>query len=181
MLANLRALFVVVIDIIRFKGGPENLPMSTALLACVVAAFAAATAIAAAQVATPAQTAWPAELLCGIVVTLAWYQVSLRNAKKRERFVQTMTALFAVRALFMPAVLPMAAVMRTDLAATQTTPLPLALATVVLTLWLLAIEVRIIRTAFEWPTGGALGMVLAQEFSAALFFGILLGLTTNPG
>jgi len=180
MLANLRALFVVVIDIIRFKGGPENLPTSTTLLACVVAAFAAATAIAAAQVATPAQQGWPAEVF-GIVVTLVWYQVSLRNAKKRERFVQTMTAWFAVRALFVPAVLPMSAVILADLAAHRTTPLPFALATAVLSLWLLAIEVRIIRGAFEWPTVGALGMVLAQEFATALLFGILLGLISNPG
>jgi hypothetical protein len=181
MLVNLRALLGVVIDIIRFKGGPENLPTSTALLACVVALFAAVTGFAGAWVPIPKQPPWPAELLCGIVVTLAWFHVALRNAKKPERFVQTMTALFAVRTLFMPVLLPMAATLRTALAANQSPPVPLALAMVVLSIWLFVTEVRIIRAAFEWPTVGAVGMVLAQEFSAALILGILLGLTTTPG
>jgi hypothetical protein len=195
MLANLRALLGMVADIIRLKGGPENLPASAALLACVVAVFAGGTAIAAASVATADQQAWPIEVLVGIVVTLGWFHVALGLAKKRERFIQTMTALFAVRAIFTPALIPMLAGFRPYFAAAAdaantgaATPHPAvmpdppgALAALVLFLmiWLLVIEVRIIRAAFEWPTAGALFLVLTQEFAVAVVYGLLLAFTTG--
>jgi hypothetical protein len=163
-----------------------------ALLACVVGLFAAGTAIAAASVATTEQQAWPIEVLVGIVVTLGWFHVALGLAKKRERFVQTMTALFAVRAIFTPPVIPLVATFRPFLAAAAnataanaaTIPAPsgpLAALVLFLMIWLLVIEVRIIRAAFEWSIGGALFLVLMQEFAVALVYGLLLALVTNPG
>jgi hypothetical protein len=187
MLANLRVLLGMVADIIRLKGGPENLPTSTALLASVVGVFAVVTAIALASVATADQQAWPIEVVVGIVVTLGWFHIALGLAKKRERFVQTMTALFAVRAVFTPVLIPMlsgfrpyfAAAAATGTAAAPPDP-PGALAALVLFLmiWLLVIEVRIIRAAFEWPIVGALFLVLGQEFAVTLVYGLLLALVS---
>ena len=194
MLVNLRALLGMVVDIIRLKGGPENLPTSMALLACVVGVFAAGAAIAMTAVATAEQQAWPIQVLVDIVVTLGWFHVALGLAKKRERFIQTMTALFAVRAIFTPLVIPMVATFRPFLAATADATAanaaaantaagpapngPLAALVLFLTLWLLIIEVRIIRAAFEWSIGGALFLVLMQEFAVALVYGLLLALVT---
>jgi hypothetical protein len=193
MLANLRALLGMVADIVRLKGGPENLPTSTALLACVVGVFAVGTAIAAASVATPEQRTWPIEVLVGIVVTLGWFHVALGIAKKRERFTQTMTALFAVRAIFTPLVIPLVATFRpyfaaaaaaADSASSTAAAVPppsglLAALVLFLMIWLLIIEVRIIRAAFEWPIAGALFLVLMQEFAVALVYALLLASITG--
>jgi hypothetical protein len=181
MLANLRALLGVVFDIVRLRRGPESLPTSTALLVFVVAAFAAGNALVASQVSvTPQQRYWPLELLVGIVVTLVWYQVALGVAGKRERFVQTLTALFAVRALFTPVLIPMAAAVRAQVDATQHAPAALAILALLLIIWLLVVEVRIIRTAFEWTTGGAIALVLAQEFAVVLTFALVVAFLPKP-
>jgi hypothetical protein len=190
MLVKLRALLGMVVDIIRLRGGPENLPTSAALLACVVVVFGVGTAIAAASVATADQQGWPIEVLVGIVVTLGWFHVALGLAKKRERFIQTMTALFAVRAIFTPLAIPMVATFRPYLTAASDTvaanpattpaaPGPLVIVVIALMIWLLVIEVRIIRAAFEWPIAGALFLVLMQEFAVALVYGLLLATVTG--
>jgi hypothetical protein len=187
---NLRALLGMVVDIIRLKGGPESLPTSAALLAWVVGVFAAGTSIAAAAVATAEQQAWPIEVVVGIVVTLGWFHIALGLAKKRERFIQTMTALFAVRAIFTPVIIPLVATFRpyfvaavdaakTSTAAAPTPPGPLFVLVLFLMIWLLIVEVRIIRAAFEWPIAGALFLVLMQEFAVALVYALLLALTSG--
>jgi hypothetical protein len=192
MLANLRALLGMVADIIRLKGGPENLPTSRMLLAGVIGLFAFVTALTASTVATADQQSWPIEVVVGIVVTLGWFHVTLGLARKRERFVQTMTAMFAVRALFTPLIIPLVASFRPYLIATADAaaanpaampapPGPLFVVVLILMIWLLVVEVRIIRAAFEWPTAGALFLVLMQEFAVVLVYSLLLALVTSPG
>lgn len=180
MLANLRALFVVVFDIIRLKGGPENLPTSTALLTVVVGAFAGVTALLASSVAVAEQQArWPIELVVGIGVTLLFFHVALSLAKKRERFVQTMTALYAVRTLFVPAIMPMVSLLRVDPTnpSAPAAPAALGILFIALVVWMVAAEVRIVRSAFEWAIGGALGLVIAQEFAVVVVFVLVLGIS----
>ncbi|HTU66931.1 MAG TPA: hypothetical protein VMF52_13355 [Steroidobacteraceae bacterium] len=172
---NLRAFLAVVFDIVRLKGGPENLPASTSLLTIVVAVFAALTSLVLAHVATPEQAQrWPVEIVVGIAGTMLFFRWVLHLAKKSERFVQTMTALFAVRTVFTPVVLPMAAAVHGQLEASQSAPAALALIAAALGIWLLVVEVRIIRSAFEWPTAGALGLVMAQNFVVLVVFALAL-------
>jgi hypothetical protein len=175
MLANLRALFGVLLDIILFRRGPESLPASFALLVCVLAAYAVVTALVASRIAEP-QHSWPLELAVGTSVTLLWYHVTLTLARKRERFAQTMTALFACRTLFTPALLPVGAAVNTHIKATETAPAALGIFMVGLFVWLFVVEVRIARAALEWPTPGAVGLVLGQEFAVLLVFTFLFGM-----
>ena len=110
MLGNLRALFGVMIDIALLRRGPENLPTSTALMAIAIAFNLAVSAIMA---VVDAERAAPlaAALAVGTAVTLLWLRVALRSRNKRERFVQTITAMFGVNALFVPAMIPLAGAM----------------------------------------------------------------------
>ena len=182
MLANLRSLFGVVVDIILLRRGPEQLPTSSALLVAVILVFAAATTAVASQVADP-ELNWPLVLVTGMVMTLAWYHAALRLARKRERFVQTMTAMFAARAVFVPALIPLSAIIsthRNDTAPDAATT-ALALLALLLSLWQFAIEVRIVRSAFEWHIPGAIALVLAQEFFTIVVFVSLFGGAAPPG
>ena len=106
MLANLRALFGVVIDIILLRRGPESIPVSQVLLAFVVALNVGGSLLLGRIDAGSLGQAL-AQSLAGCAVLLAWFHAALTLARKRERFLQTMTALFAVNALFLPAVVPL--------------------------------------------------------------------------
>lgn len=178
MLVNLRALLGVVIDIVRLKGGPESLPTSTALLVVVVVLNAAITVAFASQLAPDVMPRLPLELAVDIGATLLWFQVALNLAKRRERFVQTLTAVFAVRALFTLALMPLGTLLAAQLAAKEPIPVSIALPTLALGIWLLVIEVRIIQSAFEWTKGAALALVMGQKFAVALLFALAAGPTT---
>ena len=106
MLANLRALFSVVVDIILLRRGPEQLPASTVLLYATVGIYLVISAMVVASVSTPDGN-WPLELIIGAASMLVWYQVALQLAKKRERYPQTMTAMFGVSTIFAPLLVPM--------------------------------------------------------------------------
>ncbi len=183
MLANLRALFGVVVDIVLLRRGPEHLPASPALLAVVVASFAVVASLVAAAVATPDQN-WPVELGTVIGVTLLWYQVAFRMANKRERFPQTMTALFAVLLVFAPLMMPLMNAWMVQVRNFEATKAPpsswLGLLLLLLLCWRFLINVRIVRAAFEWTTFPAVILVLAQEFAMLLVLMALLGTPAQP-
>src|SRR5262245_58211863 len=73
MLANLRALFGSVVDIILFRRGPENLPASQALLAIVVALSILGSVAMSAVTALPTSNAL-LEGIVGSAVMLLWFR-----------------------------------------------------------------------------------------------------------
>ena len=111
MLANLRALFGGVVDITFFRSGPESLPASQALLAIVVVLFIAVSVVMSALVSLPVADALAGAVL-GSVVMLAWFRAALAIANKRERFLQTCTAIFGVNLVFQPALVPLAGALK---------------------------------------------------------------------
>src|SRR5262245_46831421 len=98
MLANLRALFGSVIDIILLRRGPEALPASQTLLAIVVALNVFVPVVIFGLLALPVTSALLASLV-STAVTLLWFRGALALANKRERFLQTMTAILGVNVL----------------------------------------------------------------------------------
>ena len=180
MLANLRALLGVIVDIILLRRGPEHVPASPALLVAVTGVYAIGSALAA-NTFGPPESRWALELGIAIGATLLWYGVALRTAGKPERFTQTMTALFAVRAIFSPLLIPMVSTIMAQAKAEPPAP-PSALGIVVLAVmvWVFVINVRIVRSALEWPTAGAVLLVIAQELATFALFVMLFGLTAAP-
>ncbi len=183
MLANLRALFGVVIDIVLLRRGPEQLPASPALLAITMAAFAVVAATVSSQVAT-SDPNWPIELAVALVMIPLWYRVALQLAKKPERFLQTVTAMFAVLLLFAPLAVPAIGILMEQQKAYETTKVPpsglLTLVVLTLVVWRFVIYVRITRAAFEWPVIPAVILVLAQEFAMLLVLLALSGVAAQP-
>jgi hypothetical protein len=174
MLGSLRALLGVIVDIILLRRGPEDVPASPALLAVVISIYFAGAAITGALFSPPDQP-WASQLVVAIFVTLAFYQVALSVAKKRERFVQTMTAMFAVRAIFTPILAPLVGSFMASLQAKQPVSSMLLLLILAGTVWGFVVDVRIMRSAFEWPTPAAVLLVIGQQISLAVFVLLLAG------
>jgi hypothetical protein len=182
MLANLRALFGVVVDIVLLRRGPEHLPVSQPLLVVVVALNCVASLIMGAVNGL----AWHQALiqsLVGVAVMLSWYHLALSLANKRERFLQTMTGLFAVNVLFMPLIIPllnevMPYLQKPDPAVPP--PMGAALLSFLIGVWVLVVEVRIVRAAFECPWLGAVLLVIGELFAAGLVGMMLFGQPPKP-
>ncbi len=173
MLAQSRALLGVIVDIVLLRRGPDSLPASPVLLAFFVGAYAGVTGLVASWFATAEQN-WPLELAVGIVLTLVWYAVALVLVGKRERFVQMMTAMFSAWLLIRPLTVPMLSTLYAQSRAESPQPASaLMLIVLLLLIWLFVINVRIVRSTFEWPTAGAIIMVIAQELAALTVFVLL--------
>ena len=164
MLANLRALLGGLIDIILLRRGPDNLPSSPALLGIVVAVYAAVNALLTAAL-SQMSAKWPLALGLSIAFTLLWYHVTLNRARKPERFVQTMTAMFGVATLFAPVILPMVSAVVSQSKDADPASAPLALGVLFVCIWAIVINVSILRAALEWPGIGAFGLFVAQNFA----------------
>jgi len=177
MLGNLRALFSVILDIALLRRGPESLPASTALMACAIGLNGAASALVV-SVVPNASRAWPLQLIVTTIVTLACFHFALRLAQKRERFTQTITAYFGMGALFLVALFPMVGALAPYAANPDPeTPPPFALS-ILFTLawvWMVIVQVRIIRAAFEWPYVLAIAFYIALQLASFLALVLLFG------
>jgi hypothetical protein len=174
MLANLRALFSVLVDIILLRRGPEQLPASPVLLAVAIGVYLAISAMVVASQAVQDRN-WPLELIIGTATMLIWYQVALHLARKRERFQQTMTAMFGVSTIFAPLLVPMLNSVVTQMQAKEQPSQFLSMLSLFLLVWLVVIFVRIVRSAFEWPWPAALLLVIGQEIFSILVFVLIFG------
>ena len=181
MLANLRALFGVIVDIILLRRGPEQLPASPALLV-VVAVLSAVESSFMALLAPVSLAGVVLQSLVGTAVLLLWFHFALVLAGKRERFTQMMTAIIGVNVLFIPVVLPLYAALLPYIGkADPKVPPPAALSIITLLIgfWALFVEIRIVRAAFECPWIGAFLLVAGEFFAAVIIFALLFGAASN--
>jgi hypothetical protein len=174
MLANLRALFGVVVDIILLRRGPEHLPASTMLLAIMIGLYLLVDTIVAASLSMFAAKRL-AGLAIGITATLVWYHFALLVVKKRERFTQLLTALFVVSTVFTPLFMPLVSTVLTQQEAKQQPSTILMMLMLVLLAWAVVVYVRVVRTAFEWPWPAALLMIIGQESFTLVIFMLIFG------
>jgi hypothetical protein len=182
MLVNLRALLVRLIDIVLLRGGPELLPASPGLLGIVVVVNLAVSGFIYSFM-PKAPHNWELQLLVETVVALLGLRVAFSLAHKPERFLQTSTAIFGTTTLFMPALIPMATALRPYLINTDpelVPPVALSLLAAILGIWLLVVQIRILRTAFEWHWLLAFIFFFALNFASALAYGMLFGMATEP-
>ncbi|HUQ11344.1 MAG TPA: hypothetical protein VM146_13605 [Steroidobacteraceae bacterium] len=177
MLANLRALFGVVIDIVLLRRGPEHLPASQALLVVMAVVSTVANAL---LVVALGVGIGPALLMCAVasVVMVAWFRFLLSMANKRERFLQTLTALFSISALFLPLLIPVLPPLAPYFENPQPAEPPPALPMLIgaaIGFWALLLEIRIVRAAFECPWVVAIMLVLSEIFVSNIVGMILFG------
>jgi hypothetical protein len=181
MLVNLRALLVRLIDIVLLRGGPEQLPASSGLLAVVVAVYVGVSALTYSSISN-APNEWPTMMLVETLVLFFGLRAAIALANKRERFLQAATAFFAVSALFMPALLPMSATLlpyavKPDPA--MPPPAGLTLLATIIGVWLITVQVRSLRAAFEWHWVASLLFYFALNFAAAVVYVALFAVPPN--
>jgi hypothetical protein len=177
MLVNLRALLARLIDIVLLRGGPESLPASPTLLALVVALNVIVTAVCLAFMpAAPAS--WLSQLVVATLITLVWFKVAFALTRKPERLLQTCTAIFGTTTFFLPALIPMTLALLPFVESRDPTvapPAALSLLTFGLSLWLVIVQVRIVRAALEWPIWAVIVFFIGLNLAAALVYGLLFG------
>jgi hypothetical protein len=181
MLANLRALFGVVVDIVLLRRGPEHLPASPQLLGVVLAIYLAVYMVLTALV-THAPANWPLQLLVVTAIQALLLHAGLVAANKRERFTQTTTAYFAASTLFLPILVPLESMMRPFMSspeAMREAPVTLVVPGAVFGIWAILVQARVVRSAFEWRLFLAIIFIIAMNFVSALLLALLFG-TPKP-
>lgn len=183
MLANLRALFASLVDIMLLRRGPDSLPASAPLLALFVLLYLVLDAVAYHTLFVPlvpdVPSSWPLQLVVLQAATLAWWRVAFQLARKPERFVQTMIAVVATNALLIPAMPLLAALVpylrpKPDTAADQA-PATLLLLTALIYLWAFVVLVRIVRSAFEWSWPASVLFAIGSGVGPMIVLSILFG------
>jgi hypothetical protein len=185
MLANLRALFGVVVDIVFLRRGPENMPASNTLLGIVVVVYVALYALAYNAFILPAAPqaprSWALQIVCAALLELAWFRIAFQLAGKPERFTQTATAIFATSTLFIPALAMIGSLMPyMQKGATTPPPALTSFLTAFIAIWMFVILIRIVRAAFEWTWPRSILFVLAANFVPMIILALLFGDSQKP-
>ncbi|MEO8061457.1 MAG: hypothetical protein ABI821_01780 [Pseudomonadota bacterium] len=185
MLANLRALFGVVVDIVFLRRGPENMPASNTLLGIVVVVYVALYALAYNAFILPAAPAtprsWALQIVCAALLELAWFRIAFQLAGKPERFTQTATAIFATSTLFIPALAMVGSLMPyMAKGATSQPPAMTSFLTAFIGIWMVVILIRIVRAAFEWTWPRSILFVLAANFVPMIILSLVFGDSQKP-
>jgi hypothetical protein len=158
-------------DIALLRRGPEDLPASLALLLATLAAFFLAN-LALNSVFPPLPGPWLGQLVVAIGFTLVWYALLLAAVRRKERFLQTATALFGYQTVLAP--LWIAAVWMVGRYRDDPPMLfPVSLVGLAVLIWTLTVNVRILRSALEWPIGSCVAIVVLQTVAREL---LLIGL-----
>jgi hypothetical protein len=189
MLANLRALFGVFVDIMFLRRGPEQLPPSRQLLAIIAIVHIVVQSLADHMFIAPLRPE-PVPVLPGQVMAaflmMLWFRIALQLAGKPERFVQTMIAVFfigLVSALMVPleaAMLPSVLAAKDSAEAAAGVPASVMLLASIGLFWILAMLSRVVKSAFEWSWGRSIIFVLLSTFGVPLLLAVIFGGGAKP-
>jgi hypothetical protein len=182
MLANLRAMFGLLVDLIFLRRGPESLPASSPLLVFVVLLQVILVSVLW-VIAPRTPDLWQINLLVSTAVTLLCFKLAFALVNKRERFVQTMIAMFGTAVLFAPALIPLAGAMLPFLEGagkSAQAPAALLLLGALISIWQLCVQVRIVRIAFEWPWGMSIVLIVAEQIAGVLVSALIIGAPQTP-
>jgi hypothetical protein len=146
-----------------FRRGPEDLPVSAVLLLLTIAAYLLVTlGLGSVMPVTAGNRIDLLALNAAFVVACYW--VVLRLAGRPERFLQTVTAVFGFQLVIAPINVGFRALFQ-RYAAGEPLSLPVwfMLLAMLLAVWTLAINGRILRSATGWPLFSCVALVVLQE------------------
>lgn len=154
--------FETCIGILRFRNGPEDMPASNVLLLAAIAG-GVLLRLMMLLVPSPEPTGNPAVLIAlELGISLAAVKLALRSAGHADRFMQTATSILGCQLVMAPALLAGRWFLLTyyeqpGLGAVA------RLVYVVVAVWLLAVTVRILRSATQWPMFACVMLALGIE------------------
>lgn len=150
----------VFVDIALWKRGPQDLPASPVLLAAVIAIYAGLSVVLSAIAPNPDERVL-ARLAIDTAFSLLWTGGLLLLFHRGARFLQTMTAMIGTAVLLEP-LLTLVQTILMKLGQAHPLALPVMLILVVLLVWYLIINARILRSALEIPMLAAVLLTLLQ-------------------
>jgi hypothetical protein len=158
-------------DIAFCRRGPEDLPGSRTVLWVTVGGYSAITFILS-SLLPPSAGDWGDHLALDVAFQLGWYWLLLRLLHRPERFLQTTSALFGYQAILAPLWITSVWLLA-RFSADSPALLPISFAWLGLFIWLLSVNVRILRSALEWPLFGCVTLVMLQSIAELLVFRLL--------
>jgi hypothetical protein len=164
-LATLARLFFA---IAIWRRGPQDLPAVGILLPLTIAAYVLLSA-AVGAVLPSLHPGWLVQVVADALFVAAWYWLLLAIARRRERYLQTATALFGLQTvLAAPSMAMIWLMQRLDQQANLR--VPVYIAALALAIWTLVAIGHILRAALERPLGLCLILALLQMLVEELLF-----------
>ncbi len=153
-------------DIALLRRGPQDVPASMLLLAITVAAYFAISLIVNWSLPAPSDP-WLAILAIDIAFTLGWYTTLLSVLRRRERVLQTTTAVFGYRTVLAPVTIGAEWLVR-RFGSEQTWQLPLLVGYIAVVVWMIAASSHILKAALEWSMLQCVALVLLEFMAGGL-------------
>jgi hypothetical protein len=153
-------------DIALFRRGPEDVPASVALLAITVLVYLIAS-LALSALMPVVEENRVALIALDSFFAIAWYWVVLRLAGRPERFLQTSTAIFGYQTVLAPAFVTGTWLFLRYMK-DPVWQLPVSLLLLVLAIWTLVVNSRILKAATEWPQFVCVALVILQALVSRL-------------
>jgi hypothetical protein len=153
------------VQIALLRRGPQDLPVSRLLLILTACAYVALNALVSSLL--PPSTSWAPQVAVEVVFTLAWYAALLQLAGKRERFLQTATAVFGFQSVLSPPQIASVWLMR-RFGQDTTWQLPIGVAGLALLIWLIAANSHVVKAALDWSSASSVALVILQIVAGQL-------------
>jgi hypothetical protein len=169
---SLAALVRLYVDIAIWRRGPQDVPAVAILLPLTVGAYVLLS-LAIGESVPSLRPGWAFEVLADTAFLALWYWILLLVANRRERYLQTASALFGLQTLLIaPSILTLWLTQYLmDNKSLQAPLLVVALAaalSVGVAVWTLLATGHIVRAAIERSLGLCLILVFAQMFAEGL-------------
>jgi len=166
--ADLVALARLYFAIAIWRRGPQDLPAVGILLPLTIAAYVLLSA--AVGVLLPSlHPGWLLQVAADALFMAAWYWLLLASAHRRERYLQTATALFGLQTvLAAPSMATIWLMQRVEQQASLRAPVYIA--ALALAIWTLVAIGHILRAALERPLALCLVLALLQMLVEELLF-----------
>jgi hypothetical protein len=170
---DLAALARLYFAIAIWRRGPQDLPAVGILLPLTIAAYVLVSAVVG-ELLPALHPGWLVQVAGDALFVAAWYWLLLAISRRRERYVQTATALFGLQTVL--AAPSMAVVwLLQRFTADASLRVPVYLAALALAIWTLAAIGHILRSALERPLGICLVLALLQMLAEELVFLAIFG------
>lgn len=166
--ADVAALARLYFAIAIWRRGPQDLPAVGILLPLTIAAYVLLSAAVGALLPS-LHPGWLVQVVADALFVAAWYWLLLAIAHRRERYLQTATALFGLQTvLAAPSMAMIWLMQRTDQQASLR--LPVYIGALALAIWTLVAIGHILRAALERPLALCLVLALLQMLLEELLF-----------
>ncbi len=153
-------------QIALLRRGPQDVPASMLLLAITVLAYCIVN-LSLTWLLPALNGPWAAMLLVEVLFTLAWYAALLRAVRRRERTVQTITAVFGYRAVLAPLSIVAEWLVR-HFSQDELWQFPIFVLYTAVLVWVIAANIHILRAALEWSLLSCIALVILEILTGQL-------------